>query len=141
MTCSQLSKYLSKAHTAIDSMEYQIKDAICTDVNTVNITDMETGLSLLYTTADKKIALILVSFVLLVGCSANAVFLCAMYRVPHMRTVTNAYLCSVAMIDILFFLYWASVAFWGILTSEFKTTPSYGSTSNCIVVNRVGYLF
>ena len=87
-------------------MEYyqNSSSTLCTEDNTINITDVDTGLDLILSATERLSILMFYSILILVGWFGNIMFLYTVYRVPSMRTVTNAYLSSIAVADIMYSL-------------------------------------
>ncbi len=77
----------------------------CTVDNTINITDGDSLENWVYTSEDKLLTLILVIILLLVGVFGNGMFLLTVYRVKRMQTFTNAFLCNIAVSDLILLSY------------------------------------
>ena len=74
-------------------------DSICSHKNTSNITEDEIK-DLLWSPSDKLVITMVIPIVAFIGIIANGIFLYTVARIPSMRTLSNCFLSSLAVIDI-----------------------------------------
>ena len=78
-------------------------DEECSPNTTVlNLTDEESFYDSTYTPMEWYIYIILYPCILIFGIATNLSFLFVVIRVPYMRSITNFYLCNLAIADLLY---------------------------------------
>ena len=73
-------------------------DSICFPENTVNITENEVE-DLFWSQSDKLVITVVMPLVVFIGISGNGFFLYTVARIAEMRTLSNVFLSSLAIID------------------------------------------
>ncbi len=88
---------------------------------------------LVFSSEEKPFLYILIAFLYLFGISGNGTFLLTVYRIQRMRSVTNAYLCNVAIADLLFLTYSAVITSYTLSVSSWKNGLAVTTSFGCIL--------
>ncbi len=115
----------------------------CSPANTINVTDNEMASGLFYSSEEKRFMYIIIALIILTGMVGNGAFLLTVYRIQRMRSVTNAYLCNVAITDMTFIIgssVFGYVLVIGSLKNELRLTTSVGCTLTYSVFNFTYFL-
>ncbi len=104
----------------------------CYPDNTINVTDYEMASQLFYSSETKMFLYIVLAILFLTGMIGNSVFLLTVYRIQRMRSVTNAYLCNVAITDIIFITYSTGWFSHSLFIGSLKNGSSSTTSAGCI---------
>ena len=112
--------------------------SICTSVNTINITEDDAE-NWLWSDSDKLTILVISPFIVAIGGVANGAFLYTVAKIPSMQTLSNCFLCILAVIDITCLL--NVIAYYGLLysTSILKYNYPFRSPIGCGVLYFIPY--
>ena len=112
--------------------------SICTPLNTINITEDDAE-NWLWSDSDKLIILVVSPFIVIIGIVANGAFLYTVAQIPSMQTLSNCFLCILAVIDITCLL--NVIAYYGLLysTSVLKYNYPFRSPVGCSCLYFVPY--
>ncbi len=83
-------------------MDFNSSSVGCSNASTIYIKYSQMASEMLYTSADLIIHLAVIPFVMAIGFFTNTSFLYTVWQSPELQTVTNAYLASVAVADLIF---------------------------------------
>ncbi|XP_022109066.1 growth hormone secretagogue receptor type 1-like [Acanthaster planci] len=113
----------------------------CQNLTVLNKTNEFEARGLLYDATSSGLITFALPVIGTIGCLINASFLFVVFRIRRMRTITNAYLCNLAVSDILFLLT-ATVA----SSLQFHSSPvnfdKYRTgIAGCILFNFLIYTF
>ena len=97
----------------------------------INLTLQETAIKWLWGSTDKLVITIVLPCVVAVGVSGNLVFLFTVLRLKRMHTITNYYLCHLAIADILFLIVSAGLYVWVYVSSPITHDVPYTSHLGC----------
>ncbi|XP_072021867.1 kappa-type opioid receptor-like [Amphiura filiformis] len=97
---------------------------ICNDENTVVLLDPQEAANWVWNDVDTLIITVIVPLVSAVGIIGNTAFLLSIFTIKHMQTSLNAYLCNLAVSDVMLLL---SVVGWSL--SVYTSSPISLSTS------------
>ncbi|XP_072018452.1 galanin receptor 2a-like [Amphiura filiformis] len=107
----------------------------CDETFTINVSTDAHVSSMEYNMIDQTVITVLLPFILLFGIISNVAFLFVIIRVPWMRTITNTYLASIAVADIVFLLVGV-----GEKVLRYRVSPVVrdqtilGSSTGCVLV-------
>ncbi|XP_033111926.1 gastrin/cholecystokinin type B receptor-like [Anneissia japonica] len=104
-----------------------------TAVNT-NCMDVTVTDSVFYDRTDKIIITVIMPTILIIGLMGNVTFLVVVTLVQRMRTITNLYLQSLAVSDIIFLIVAIGEKLWRYLSSPYVDDQSMMGQIGCIVV-------
>lgn len=94
----------------------------------------------MYTRANLMFVVVGVPTVLTIGVLGNAGFLVVLYRVKHMRSITNFYLANLSIADLCLLVMSALQYFWTYSHSPLDVNFVFASTFGCAVPNFLVYL-
>ncbi|XP_072021935.1 neuromedin-U receptor 2-like [Amphiura filiformis] len=113
----------------------------CNTYNTLNFSQAnETAQAMLPTGTEDVLYIIGLPLILCVGVVGNLAFLFALFRVPAMRTVTNAYLANIAAADLWFVTWTCSMYLPGYYLSPVRNDTFMRSPIGCGVAFGLTYL-
>ena len=113
-------------------------DLSCPPEDTINITESNIS-EWLWSTSNVIIITVIIPVIALIGLTANGAFLYTVFKIPNMRTNSNFFLCSLAVIDISFLI--VLVVNYAVIYSktELKHDFPYPSSFECWIVFFVTY--
>ena len=82
------------------ALSYNISE--CSSESTIYITNEKDAAEWLYSSADVIFASIVVPCMMTLGFLSNSAFIYTVYRIPELRTITNAYLVNMAIADLIY---------------------------------------
>ncbi|XP_072018379.1 orexin receptor type 2-like [Amphiura filiformis] len=115
-----------------------MEDVDCTAENTINITDDATALLFVYSPMMKISLSIILLIVLFAGLLGHGLFFLTVYRIQRMRTVTNTYLCSISIADLIFIFYFVSSFVYTVFTDTVKRGAPVATSHGCILLIFLG---
>ncbi len=105
----------------------------CYPDNTINVTDYTMASELFYSSDTKPFLYMLIAIVYLIGMVGNGAFLLTVYRIQRMRSVTNTYLCNVAITDMIFNTYSTVFISYTLFIGSLKNGVPVTSSVGCII--------
>ena len=114
-------------------------DFRCPPEATINITESDIE-EWLWSTSNVIIITVIIPLIALIGLTANGAFLYTVFKIPSMRTHSNFFLCSLAVIDISFLI--VVIVNYSFIYSmtELKHDFPYPSSLECCIVFFVTYV-
>ena len=89
----------------------------------------------LYTSSEQVMVTIVMPLIWLIGVAANLAFIFVVFRVRRMRTVTNYYLCNLAVADIMFLCFGVGDKLGRLLASPVYNDQYGLQAGGCILLN------
>ncbi len=115
---------MAQTYLQMDANETNVPDALglkCGEVFNISLEDSE---SYQYSRGETFMITVLLPVILVFGVIGNVLFIYVAIRIPHMRTVTNRYLVSLSVADVIFLLAAIGQKIW-----KFAQTPVRGDDS------------
>ncbi|XP_072046231.1 neuropeptides capa receptor-like [Amphiura filiformis] len=106
-------------------------DDLCSSTIVVNLTSEEAAMRWLWGNTDKLIITVILPCVVTIGVLGNLAFLFTVVRLKRMHTITNYYLCHLAIADILFLVVSAGLYIWVYFSSPITHDVPYKSSLGC----------
>ncbi|XP_038052279.1 neuromedin-U receptor 2-like [Patiria miniata] len=119
-----------------DTFAYDDQQPVCSipDAPILNLSDPSIATRYEYNSVQSALVTIIYPCICLFGILTNSIFLLTVIRVPHMKNITNIYLSSLAVSDIMFLITGTGFGLWRYLSTPVISDFSFlGGVHGCLI--------